>query len=161
MLQPMPYSGMFPPEEEEYHPTAVARTMFVDTVDREVAGTIMEHLGASDAPIRVAQLRVLGGAMARVPVEATAYAHRHRRIMVNIAAFYDGPDDKVRRQAWVDGFAAAIHQGDGAYVNFLADEGPERVREAYPGPTWDRLVEVKRRYDPHNLFRRNQNIPPG
>ncbi len=161
MLQPMPYAGMFPPEEEEYHPTAVARTMFVDTVDREVAGTIMEHLGASDAPIRVAQLRVLGGAMARVPVEATAYAHRHRRIMVNIAAFYDGPDDKVRRQAWVDGFAAAIHQGDGAYVNFLADEGPERVREAYPGPTWDRLVEVKRRYDPHNLFRRNQNIPPG
>jgi FAD/FMN-containing dehydrogenase len=161
MLQPMPYSGMFPPEEEEYHPTAVARTMFVDSVDREVAGTIMEHLGASDAPIRVAQLRVLGGAMARVPVEATAYAHRHRRIMVNIAAFYDGPDDKVRRQAWVDGFAAAIHQGDGAYVNFLADEGPERVREAYPGPTWDRLVEVKRRYDPHNLFRRNQNIPPG
>ncbi len=160
MLQPMPYSGMFPPEEEEYHPTAVARTMFVDTVDREVAGTIMEHLGASDAPIRVAQLRVLGGAMARVPVEATAYAHRHRRIMVNIAAFYDGPDDKVRRQAWVDGFAAAIHQGDGAYVNFLADEGPERVRQAYPGPTWDRLVEVKRRWDPDNLFRRNQNIPP-
>jgi FAD/FMN-containing dehydrogenase len=161
MVQPMPYSGMFPPEEEEYHPTAVGRTMFVDTVDREVAGTIMEHLGASDAAIRVAQLRVLGGAVARVPDEATAYAHRHRRIMVNIAAFYDGPEDKVRRQAWVDDLAAAIHQGDGAYVNFLADEGPERVREAYPGPTWDRLVEVKRRYDPGNLFHRNQNIPPG
>jgi FAD/FMN-containing dehydrogenase len=46
------------------------------------------------------------------------------------------------------------------YVNFLGDEGPERVREAYPGPTWDRLAEVKRRYDPHNLFRRNQNIAP-
>jgi FAD/FMN-containing dehydrogenase len=58
--------------------------------------------------------------------------------------------------------AAALHQGDdGAYVNFLGDEGPERVRQAYPGPTWDRLVEVKRRYDPDNLFRRNQNIPPG
>jgi len=109
----------------------------------------------------VVQLRVLGGAAARVPVEATAYAHRHRRIMVNVAAFYDGPDDKLRRQEWVDGVAAAIHQGDGAYVNFLLDEGPERVREAYPGPTWDRLVEVKRRYDPHNLFHRNQNIPPG
>jgi FAD/FMN-containing dehydrogenase len=46
------------------------------------------------------------------------------------------------------------------YVNFLADEGPGRVREAYPGATWDRLVEVKRRYDPGNLFRHNQNIPP-
>jgi FAD/FMN-containing dehydrogenase len=45
-------------------------------------------------------------------------------------------------------------------VNFLGNEGPERVREAYPGPTWDRLREIKRRYDPANLFRMNQNIPP-
>ena len=161
MLQPMPYAGMFPPEEEEYHPTAVSRTMLIDTVDKEVATTIMRHLEASDAPVRVAQLRVLGGAMARVPADATAFAHRSSRIMVNLAAFYDGPADRAVRQAWVDDFAAALHQGDGrVYVNFLADEGPDRVREAYPGPTWDRLVEVKRRYDPGNLFRRNQNIPP-
>ena len=161
MLAPMSYPEMFPPDEEEYHPTAVGTTMFVDTVDREVAGTILRHLEASDAAIRAAQLRVLGGAMARVPAEATAFAHRHSRIMVNLAAFYDGPADKARRQAWVDDFAAALRQGDpGAYVNFLADEGPEAVRRAYPGPTWDRLIEVKRRYDPDNLFRLNQNIPP-
>jgi FAD/FMN-containing dehydrogenase len=161
MVQPMPYAGMFPPEEE-FHPTAVGHTMFVDRVDRGVADTIIEHLQASDAAMRVVQLRALGGAMARVPVEATAFAHRHSRIMANLAAFYDGPADRDRRQAWVDGFAAALHQGDdGAYVNFLGDEGPERVRQAYPGPTWDRLVEVKRRYDPDNLFRRNQNIPSG
>jgi len=161
MVQPMPYAGVFPPEEE-FHPTAVGHTMFLDRVDAEVAGTIMEHLRASDAAMRVVQLRALGGAMARVPVEATAFAHRHSRIMANVATFYDGPADRDRRQAWVDGLAAALHQGDdGAYVNFLGDEGPGRVRQAYPGPTWDRLVEVKRRYDPGNLFRRNQNIPPG
>jgi FAD/FMN-containing dehydrogenase len=161
MVQPMPYAGVFPPEEE-FHPTAVGHTMFLDRVDAEVAGTIMEHLQASDAAMRVVQLRALGGAMARVPVEATAFAHRRSRIMANVAAFYDGPADRDRRQAWVDGLAAALHQGDdGAYVNFLGDEGPGRVRQAYPGPTWDRLVEVKRRYDPGNLFRRNQNIPPG
>src|SRR5215216_2481634 len=161
MVQPMPYAGVFPPEEE-FHPTAVGHTMYLDRVDAEVAGTIMEHLQASDAAMRVVQLRALGGAMARVPVEATAFAHRHSRIMANVAAFYDGPADRDRRQAWVDGLAAALHQGDdGAYVNFLGDEGPGRVRQAYPGPTWDRLVEVKRRYDPGNLFRRNQNIPPG
>jgi FAD/FMN-containing dehydrogenase len=99
--------------------------------------------------------------MARVPAEATAFAHRASRIMVNLAAFYDGPADRAVRQAWVDDFAAALHQDDsGVYVNFLADEGPGQVRNAYPGPTWDRLVEVKRRYDPGNLFHRNQNIPP-
>jgi FAD/FMN-containing dehydrogenase len=66
------------------------------------------------------------------------------------------------RQAWVDGFAAALAQGDrGAYVNFLGEEGPDRVRAAYPSATWDRLVAIKRRYDPGNLFHRNQNIPPG
>jgi hypothetical protein len=161
MLQPMPYSGMFPPEEEEYHPTAVAVTMFVDRVDHDVASTIMGQLEASDAPMRVAQLRALGGAMARVPVEATAFAHRHSAFMVNLAAFYEGPDDRAVRQAWVDGFAAALKQDDqGAYVNFLGDEGPARVRQAYPGPTWDRLAAIKHRWDPTNLFRRNQNIPP-
>jgi FAD/FMN-containing dehydrogenase len=161
MLQPMPYAGMFPPEEQEYHPTAVGRTMFVDTVDRDVAATILRHLESSDAAVRVAQLRVLGGAMARVPVEATAFAHRNSRIMVNLAAFYDGPADRAVRQAWVDEFAAALHQDDnGVYVNFLGDEGPDQVRNAYPGPTWDRLVQIKRRWDPGNLFRRNQNIPP-
>ena len=45
-------------------------------------------------------------------------------------------------------------------MNFVADEGPDRVHEAYPGTTWDRLAAVKRRYDPSNLFRLNQNVPP-
>ncbi len=116
----------------------------------------------SDAAVRVAQLRVLGGAMARVPVEATAFAHRQLRIMVNLAAFYNGPEDRAVRQAWVADFATALDQGDsGAYVNFLGDEGEARVRDAYPGTTWDRLAAVKARYDPGNLFHLNQNIPPG
>ena len=162
-VKPMPYPEMFPPEEgeEEYHPTAVGHTMFVDSIGRGVAEAIVRYLEASDAEMRVAQLRVLGGAMARVPVEATAFAHRRSRIMVNVAAFYDGPEDKLVRQAWIDEFVAALRQGDNAaYVNFLADEGPARVRDAYPGSTWDRLAEIKARYDPENVFRLNQNIPP-
>jgi hypothetical protein len=135
--------------------------MFVDAIDVGVAETIMKHLEASDASLRVAQLRVLGGAMARVPSDATAFAHRDSRIMVNLAAFYEGPEDRVVRQSWLDDFATAMRQRDnGAYVNFLVDEGEARVREAYPGRTWERLAEVKARYDPTNLFRLNQNIPP-
>jgi FAD/FMN-containing dehydrogenase len=81
--------------------------------------------------------------------------------MVNVAAFYDGPEDRVVREAWVDDLSAELHQGDdGAYVNFLSDESEARIRQAYPGPTWDRLTAIKARYDPTNLFRLNQNIPP-
>jgi FAD/FMN-containing dehydrogenase len=161
MLRTMPYPEIYPPEDESYHPTAVAHTMFVDRIDYGVAETIMDRLESSDATMRVAQIRILGGAMARVPAEATAFAHRSSRIMVNVAAFYEGPDDRVVRQAWVSEFAGVLQQEDhGAYVNFLANEGEERLRQAYPGSTWDRLSEVKARYDPTNLFRLNQNIPP-
>ena len=161
MVKPMPYPEMYPPEEGDYHPTAVARTMFIDTIDRDVSQTILEHLRASDAPMRVAQIRVLGGAMARVPAEATAFAHRSSRIMVNVAAFYEGTEERAAREAWVSYFAAALRQGEGgAYVGFLGEEGEGQIREAYPGSTWERLAEIKRRYDPTNLFRLNQNIPP-
>jgi FAD/FMN-containing dehydrogenase len=161
LLRPMRYPEIYPPEDESYHPTAVGHTLFVDAIDRGVAETIVDRLEASDASVRVAQLRVLGGAMARVPAEATAFAHRASRIMVNLAAFYDGPEDRAVREAWVSDFAAALRQGDaGVYVNFLGAEGEARVRAAYPGATWDRLVAIKARYDPTNLFRLNQNIPP-
>ena len=161
LVKASPYAEMFPPEDPDYHPTAASVNMHIDHVDRDVATTVLDFLEKSDAPLRAAQLRVLGGAMARVPSDATAYAHRSSKIMVNLAAFYEGADDKAAKEAWIREFAAAIDQGDRAvYSNFLADEGPERVRQAYPGSTWDRLVEIKRRYDPTNLFRLNQNVTP-
>ncbi|MDT8305311.1 MAG: BBE domain-containing protein, partial [Anaerolineae bacterium] len=161
MVRPMRYPEMYMADDEEYHPTAVGQTFFMDSVGRKEAETILAYLQASDAPLRLAHLRVLGGAVARVPAEATAYAHRQRRIMANVAAFYTGPEDKPRREAWVAEFAAALQQGDaGAYVNFLGEEGAARVRDAYPGPTWERLAAIKRRYDPTNLFRLNHNIVP-
>ena len=161
LLRPMPYPEVYPPEEEGYHPVATAHTMFADTIGRPEAETILEHLGTSTAMMGVAQLRTLGGAMARVPVEATAFAHRTSRIMVNVAAVYERPDEISVHGPWVEGFAAALQQGDeGAYVNFLGYDGEARIRNAYPGATWDRLTAIKARYDPTNLFRLNQNIPP-
>jgi len=161
LVQPQPYPAIYVPDDPDYHPLAVARTMFVDRIDRSVAGTIVERLEASDAAMRVAQLRVLGGAMARVPDDATAFAHRRSRIMVNVAAFYEGPNDRPIREQWVADTVSALQQDDqGAYVNFLVDEGEARVHAAYPGATWDRLAAIKRRYDPTNLFRLNQNVPP-
>jgi FAD/FMN-containing dehydrogenase len=161
MLKPITYPEMYPPEEQEYHPIGAAHTMFINDVDLEVAKTIVDRLKKSTAFMSVAQLRVLGGAMARVPADATAFAHRKNPIMVNVAALYGDPSQGEAHKEWVKEFAEVLNQGDNAaYVNFLAEEGEERTRAAYPGATWDRLVEVKRRYDPTNLFRLNQNIPP-
>ncbi len=160
-LKPMGYPEIYMPDDPDYRPLAEARTMFVDRVDAAASELILERLAASDSPMRVAQLRPLGGAMADVPVDATAFAHRTSRVMVNVAAFYEGEEDRPRRRAWVTGFVDDLRQGDdGAYVNFLVDEGEARVRAAYPGATWDRLRAIKAKYDPTNLFRLNQNIPP-
>jgi hypothetical protein len=161
MVKPMPYPDMYPEEDGSYRPKAIARTMFMDHVERDTAKAIIDYLHASDAPLRAVQLRALGGEMARVPADATAFAHRDRRILAVVVNFYEGPDDLPVRMAWVDDLVGALDQGvAGAYSNFLGAESLERVRSAYPGATWERLVDIKRRYDPGNLFRLNQNIPP-
>jgi FAD/FMN-containing dehydrogenase len=81
--------------------------------------------------------------------------------MVNLAAFYDGPEDRRVREAWVSEFERSLRQSDdGVYVNFLGDDDEAEVRRAYPGSTWTRLAAVKRRYDPDNVFRLNHNISP-
>ena len=161
MVKTMSYPEIYAPEEGEYHPLAASRTMFVDKIDRPVAEMILDRLSSSNAMMAVAQLRVLGGAMSRVPVDATAFAHRNSRIMVNIAALYENLTDKQTHEAWVVDLAAALQQANrGAYVNFLGEDGEARIRAAYPGSTWERLRRIKTHYDPTNLFRLNQNIPP-
>ncbi len=167
LLRPMPYPELFPPEPGGRHdgPIAVSRTLFMDGVDAGVAARILarikEAMATGAAVMAVAQLRPMGGASARVQDGATAYAHRSRRIMANVAAFVMSPETVPAVLPWLEAFAAELSGGDPAgYVNFLADEGPARVRAAYPGDTWSRLVAVKRRVDPDNLFNRNQNIPP-
>ena len=162
MVKPMRYPEIYPPDDGDHHPVASARAMFLDTVDLPVAETIVEHLQASTARMAAAEIRVLGGAMARVSADATAFAHRNSRIMVNVAAMYERPDESVVHEPWVTEFAEALCQDDGgAYVNFLGEEGEARIRQAYPGTTWERLAAIKGRYDPTNLFHLNQNIPPG
>lgn len=161
MVRPMKYPEMYPPEEA-YHPLAASRTMFLDHLDQSKINSIFEHLQSAKAKMAVVQLRVLGGAMARVPAEATAFAHRNRKLMANVAALYENPDETAQHEAWVAAVTAGLQAGDtaGAYVNFLGHDGKDRIREAYPGATWDRLTAIKARYDPTNLFRLNQNIQP-
>jgi FAD/FMN-containing dehydrogenase len=160
-VRAMPYSEMFPAEGQAVPPHAVVRTFFADALDEGAAGELLDRLQSSTAQMTAAQIRVLGGAAARVPSEATAFAHRQRRLMANVVAAYAAPEEEPVHRSWAEDAAAALRDGeDAAYVNFLGDEGADRVRAAYPGSTWDRLAEVKQRYDPENVFRLNQNVPP-
>jgi FAD/FMN-containing dehydrogenase len=160
-VRPMRYPEIYEGPEGA-RPVAVAGTnVFVDRFDAEAAEAILEHLETSTAPMASAQLRVLGGAMARVPEEATAFGHRAAKMMVNVTAMYVRPEEGPEHEAWARSLARAVaHEDAGAYVGFLGDDGEKGVRRAYPAATLERLIEVKRRYDPDNLFRLNLNVSP-
>jgi FAD/FMN-containing dehydrogenase len=110
--------------------------------------------------MKAVQLRVLGGAYAQVPSDATAFPHRDRKLMVNVAAMYVDAGETETHQAWADDLAEALGKDGVGYVGFLGEEDPDSLRAAYPGGTWERLRGLKRRYDPDNLFHLNHNIPP-
>jgi FAD/FMN-containing dehydrogenase len=161
LVRPMRFDEMFAAEGAEPLPRAAMRTFFSDSFDDAAARELLDRLRRSTAQLPAAQIRILGGAVARVPEEATAFAHRQRRLLITVSAFYASPEETSAHRAWAADAADALRRGaDAAYVSFLGDEGPERVRAAYPGTTWQRLAEVKRRYDPDNVFRVNQNVPP-
>lgn len=162
MVAPMPYPAIYEMTAEAAHPTAgFTRSMFLDSLDTETIDTVIEHMGRATSPMAMIQIRVLGGAMARVPAEVTAFAHRRQPVLLTIITVFSDPAEAKVHEAWTESLWRAIRgSGSGVYSNFLEDEGEDRVREAYPGTTYPRLVQVKRAYDPTNLFALNQNIAP-
>jgi FAD/FMN-containing dehydrogenase len=103
----------------------------------------------------------LGGAVSRVPQEATAYTHRDAQFVLNVHGRWEDPAKDTKCIAWARELfqAASPLATGGAYVNFMTQEEQDRVRAAY-GSNYDRLVAIKKKYDPENLFRVNQNIRP-
>jgi FAD/FMN-containing dehydrogenase len=99
------------------------------------------------------------GAPSRVPRNATAFAHRKTPFVFNIHTRWRDAADDERCLAWARDFHRETEPfAQGVYVNFLSDEGEDRVRAAYTPEVWDRLAELKKKYDPENRFRMNQNI---
>ena len=161
MVRPIRYPELYQGPEQEPR-FGAATNFFADSLEPAAAEAILEQLPKSTAPMRVVQLRVLGGALAEVPNDATAYAHRDRELFVNVAAMYTDAGERDTHKAWVNDLASSLGKdGGGGYVGFLGEEDEATIRAAYPGATWDRLRELKRRYDPDNLFHLNHNIPPG
>jgi FAD/FMN-containing dehydrogenase len=162
LVERIPYPGIYPEEEPYGDHVAATRTLYLDDITIADAKLMLEQIRSSTADIAaVVQIRALGGATARVPDDATAYAHRGRDFMLTLAALYSDPDTAAKHRDWVDELTVALQKGvPGGYVNFLTDDSETRIQEAYPGPTWARLRAAKRAYDPTNLFRVNSNIPP-
>jgi hypothetical protein len=103
----------------------------------------------------------LGGAVARVPEDATAYGGRSAGHIFNFVGSTEGPEGFDEQRDWVRTSSEALApHGTGVYANFLNDEGPERIMSMYGDAKFKRLQAVKQEYDPDNLFRLNQNIPP-
>jgi FAD/FMN-containing dehydrogenase len=159
MVGPMPYPAMYQLlAEGGGRGSSVSRSFFADEIDDASVATILEHMTNRSSPMAMTQIRVLGGEVARKPRGSTAYAHRDRDVVVTLVAMFEGPSEP--HDAWIDRYFQALRPiANGVYVNFLSDE-PDRIAEAYPGPTRARLAEAKRRYDPTNLFHLNQNIRP-
>ena len=136
--------------------------MFADELSDAALDAALAAMEHATSPFSMIQFRGLGGAMGRVDRDATAFAHRERRYFVAIIGVWlDAAEDAAVHDAWTESLWQTIrHEGSGVYVNFLENEGAERVRDAYPPTTYARLAEIKRRYDPDNLFRFNQNIQP-
>jgi FAD/FMN-containing dehydrogenase len=160
MVRRMPYREVFPPDQEGFHPVAASQTMFGDGVDLGAARSIVDRVEGSNASMAEAHLRALGGAMARVPNDATAFAHRDRPLLVNVAALYEAPEQRESMRRGLRTSQPSLQGAPGAYSGFLGYDGEARIHEAYPEATLNRLVDVKKRYDPDNVFHMNHNFAP-
>jgi FAD/FMN-containing dehydrogenase len=164
---PMPYTGLyaFTAEGAKPSPTFV-RSGFLHELDDETIGAILAYGRSMTSSFGMAQIRVLGGEMARVPAKATAFAHRDKSILLTIANGWleqESASEVERHKEWTTAFWRAVApRARGTYVNFigLGEDDRSRVQDAYVPKTYARLADVKRRYDPTNFFQQNANIPP-
>ena len=164
LLHPRPYPDMYQliPEAPR-SVTNITYSFAADDLDDEAIGSILHQMEESNLPsteaLAAVELRVLGGAISRVPIGATAFAHRQRKLLCSVVAAGFAEADTDRHRVWVQSLSGAIrHLAKGAYLNFLDAADESRLHETYPDGTYRRLVEVKQRYDPTNLFHRNLNI---
>ena len=135
------------------------RNAYLRQLNDETIEAILDFVSRATSPFGLVSLRELGGAMARVPIEETAFAHRDKAFYFAIDNAWDDTSSPEPHIAWTESFWQAVAQyTDGAYSAYLG--GEDRVRSAYPPATYTRLAEVKKRYDPDNLFRINANILP-
>jgi hypothetical protein len=163
LCQPRPYLAhqamfdpSFPPGRWYYF-----KSCDVSELSDEIIDITVEHSSRISSPLTSFPIWQMGGAVSRVDDDESAFNGRAAGFTYNIGACTEGSDGFGEEREWVRSFWSALEPWhEGVYVNFLGDEGPERVRQAYGPQKYDRLKALKRKYDPDNFFRINQNISP-
>ena len=160
---PMPYpalnsafDGLVPPGLQHYW-----KANFVKELTDSAIDVHMEYGPKVPTVNSTMHIYALNGAVQRVAPDATAFAYRDATFATNIAGMWPDPADNEANTAWVRDYydALAPYSEAGGYVNFMSGDDRDRIEASYRG-NYQRLVEIKRAYDPGNLFRVNQNIEP-
>jgi len=136
------------------------RSAFLRTVDDTSLDVLLQAFATLPPGMTEIHLQHLGGAVGRVPADATAFALRDQEFIVNIVARTPTAVGFPAVVQWARGVTSALGPDAGTYVNFTGESTPALVRASYPAATYQRLVALKNEYDPTNLFRLNQNIAP-
>lgn len=166
IFEPRPYTawqslfdGSWGPGLRNYWKAEYAHQLTDGAID-----VLAEHAVSHSSQLSDFKVAVMGGAVARVPRHATACSHRDASFVLNINTRWEEPAEDQRHVAhtreFFAAFRSALPSAGTTYVNFLGAEGSDRVREAYDDETFARLRRVKRTWDPDNVLRRNQNVPP-
>jgi FAD/FMN-containing dehydrogenase len=164
MVEPMPYTAF----QEILDPTAPWGTQVYNSGEHlhelsdEAIDTFVDYASKLESPLSQAIMFRHGGAMSRLPDDAMAAGHRDAAYMMHPIAVWDDPADSDRHVAWCRNLCKAMrpHTTGGVYLNMTMDEGEDRVRAGYGSAKYRRLVALKDKYDPGNLFCVNQNIKP-
>jgi FAD/FMN-containing dehydrogenase len=164
LLGPIPYTalqGMF----DAGAPKGMLsywKTEYLRNLDDSAIDTLVDHAGKMSVPFAQVHIHHVQGAVSRVNGDSTAFGHRDEPFILNIIGMWMDSAETERNIAWARAFSQAVHpySTGSVYLNFLGDEGEGRIRAAYGEDKYSRLMELKKRYDPSNFFRLNQNIKP-
>ncbi len=165
LVSAMPYTALqalggplYPPGRLNYW-----KASFLEDLSDEAIDTLIARFETVPSPFTAVAIEQLGGAVSRVGQDATAFTQRSVPYSLVITSEWTDPAESDRNIQWTRDFWAAMRpfESEAAYVNYLGADEQARIQAAYGGGTYERLLALKERYDPTNLFRHNQNIAGG
>ena len=163
LISPMPYT-VLQTLLDEGAPSGVQnywKSSYLTGLSDDLINIVLSFGEKIDSPLSAIHIHQLGGALQRVGDDATSFSHRDAPFALNIVSSWTNPEENAKYIAWTREFFAAIQRfSKGVYVNFMVEDDASRVKEAYDEGKYAKLVSLKNKYDPQNLFRMNQNIKP-